>query len=700
MKHTNVSRKSLYQTICYLFTLLLLSSAVFTSCSDDIDESNMYTFSGKMISTYLSEEASFSEYYRMLQTVKLSNKSQSTLADLLSARGHYTVFVPTNQAVHAYVDSIMGEPNYDLSLLADSIKEHIVRNSIIDNGDTEAYKSTDFNVEGALNNTNMNDRYITIAFKSIDGKGTVVVNSLSNIISPDLEVENGVMHVVDHVISSSMSTLPSLLNQTSNTKLFSKLLEETGWADSMVVYLDQAYEENHPTSIPNHWSNQTPHLTPEHRKYGFTAFTEPDELFAEVWGVRIETAPISGQITNWNDILPIIKEKCANMSIYAEKQKKSSNPNVADDLKDQDNVVNQFVAYHLLKQSIPFNKLVIHFNELGFAYNRPENLTLNCNNYYETMGKHRRLIKITEGKATNGKFINRRSTYDNGREGTYNELTVLYPGVKVEASNGIEPTNALNGNYYIIDKLLEYDKPAETSLASERFRFDVYDFLGEISSNNIRRPNAEAHIGLPQGYFENLTISDETYTAYQGEYAPLGWRDYMGDEVMVYGQYDFTYKLPAVPVTGTYELRMASSNNNYRGMAQIYLGTNKENLQAVGLPVDLRLKGIDPLVGWEADTEDQIYNISVDKAMRNHNYMKAPNFTGLTSGSGVTTSLRAVDGSGNSALRRIITTQTFRADQVYYLRFKSILENKNAQFFFDYLEFVPKSVINAGEDIW
>lgn len=701
MKTTNTFYlNSLCRKVSYLLLCMVFPSVVFMACSDDIDESNMYTFSGKMTSSYLSEQEAFSEYYRMLQMVKLSDKSLSTVADLLSARGHYTVFAPTNEAVHTYVDSIMGESNYDLSLLPDSIKEYIVKNSIIDNGDEKAYKTSDFNIEGALSSTNMNDRYITINFKTVNGKGVIVINNLSNIIASDLETENGVIHVVDHVVSSSMSTLSSLISQTSNIRIFSKLLEETGWADSMIVYLDKAYEEYHIPTVPSYWANQAPFQTPDHRKHGFTAFIEPDELLVEKWGIPMEVSSISGQITNWDAILSIIKEKCANMPIYAAKQKKSCNPNVADDLKDQDNVVNQFVAYHLLKQAIPYNKLVIHFNEMGFAYNRPENLTLNCYNYYVTRGKNRRLLKIIEGRATNGKFINRRSTYDNRREGTYNELSVLYQGVKVLGDNGIEPTNALNGNYYLIDKILEYDEATENALANERIRFDVNDYMYELSSNNIRRPNAETHIGFPLGYFENLTISNETYSAYESEYTPMAWRNYMGDEIMLYGQYDFTYKLPPVPVTGTYELRMGVSNNPYRGMAQIYLGTNKENLQAVGLPVDMRLKGVDPLVGWEADTNDQIYNISIDKAMRNHGYMKAPQFSGLTSGSGVTTSLRAVDGSGNSALRFIITTQTFEADKTYYLRYKSILEDKYAQFFFDYLELVPKAVINAGEDIW
>lgn len=670
------------------------------SCSDEIDDSNMYTFKGEMVMSCLNSRAEFSDYANMLRSVRLSSKSESTIADLLSARGHYTVFAPTNDALHTYVDSIMGQANYDLSQLSDSIMEAIVKNSLIDNGNDEAYKTTDFNVEGALNQTNMNDRYITISFDTYNGKGVVVVNATSKIIEPDLEVENGVIHVVDRVVSSSMSTLPSLLEQTSNTKVFARLLMETGWADSMVMYLDNAYEDYHPETVPNYSSGGAPLATPEHRKYGYTAFVESDDLLKEVWGINPMIDPINGTITNWAEVVAVIKEKCEAMSLYKQRQDASTSTDAATNLKNQDNAVNQFVAYHLLEQAIPFNKLVIHHNELGYAYNKPEVLALNCTNYYETLGKYRRLMRITEGADTDGeKCINRRSTYDNAMKGTYKELTVLDPGTFVSGLNGTLPNNALNGSYFLINRVLEYDPEIESALANERIRFDVADFLPELSSNNIRRPNSAVSTGIPQGYMKYLTTSNETNIAYLTEWAPASWRDYMGDELCISGQYDFVYRLPAVPVSGTYELRVASSNNSLRGMAQIYLGTNKENPPAIGLPVDMRLTVEDPLIDWELDTEDEEYNLSVDKRLRNHSYMKAPKSFGLTSGSGVTQSLRDV-GPWNGVMRRIITTQTFYADQVYYIRFKSVLENKYSQFFFDYLELVPKAVIAQGEDIW
>ena len=62
---------------------------------------------------------------------------------LLSARGNYTVFAPTNQAIQDYLDTLVVQevidyPSWEAfkdSISLDSIRKVIVLNSIIDGGD-------------------------------------------------------------------------------------------------------------------------------------------------------------------------------------------------------------------------------------------------------------------------------------------------------------------------------------------------------------------------------------------------------------------------------------------------------------------------------------------------------------------------------------------------------------------------------------
>ena len=75
-------------------------------------------------------------------------------------------------------------------------------------------------------------------------------------------------------------------------------------------------------------------------------------------------------------------------------------------------------------------------------------------------------------------------------------------------------------------------------------------------------------------------------------------------------------------------------------------------------------------------------------------WMKAPRSFTVTDGKGET-DLRNL-GSGE-ILRRIIIVKRMEKGKTYYLRFKSALNQSDAQFFSDYFEYVPRSVFNGTE---
>ena len=83
--------------IRYIWAVLLFSSltGMMSSCSDEPDTSNYYTFTGEMISEYLKSRSEFSDFTRIVE--------RAGMMDLLSAYGSYTCFPPTNEAVAAYL---------------------------------------------------------------------------------------------------------------------------------------------------------------------------------------------------------------------------------------------------------------------------------------------------------------------------------------------------------------------------------------------------------------------------------------------------------------------------------------------------------------------------------------------------------------------------------------------------------------------
>lgn len=676
--------------LCRTWPLMLLVAAAATlfSCSDKVDDSDMYTFGGETAYSYLQKTDEYTDFAYILSRVKLSKKSESQLSELLSARGHYTVFAPTNSAIQHYLDSVYATPGYDIRQITDSVANYIARNSIIDNGEAEAYMSTSFE-SGVLEKTNMEDRYITINFDTLPGGHlATMVNNWSRIVNSDIEVSNGIIHGVNRVLELSQATLPSLIKQTGNLRIFSHLLEATGWADSMQQIRDENYEENHQeTSVD--LDGTTVLRSPDHRYIGYTAFVETDSIFEQKWGIPAPVE-VNGIVQNWDEIMAAVQQKC-----------REAYPAATDaSLTSMDNAVNQFVSYHLLPARITFDKLVIHYAEMGYGYSNPNNLSIDCFEYYETMGLPRRLIKLTEGRQTNGKRINRHATYDTDN---YNEVSVDREGLLVTNTNGNYSINSINGFYYPVNDILVYDSDVPNKVLNERLRFDISSLLPELMTNGYRRLSENSSIYLPEGYFKNFRLGQGCNYHYLPGYATT-WPDFQGDEHNVTGQYDMTLRLPPVPYEGTYEIRWAVPTFPSRGMAQLYLGTDPDNLPAIGLPLDLRLAPTNPQIGWEADTDDEDHNEENDKTMRNHGYMKPPLHDGITrSGAPVTESLRnTTTYMSYLRLRKIIWTGRIKPSDVLYLRIKSVLENTKTQFVMDWMELVPKSVYNGTqqEDRW
>ncbi|MFA6819048.1 MAG: fasciclin domain-containing protein [Bacteroidaceae bacterium] len=681
-------KKTFVKDLCQnLWRLLLVGLIVMwstTACVDKIDESSMYTFTKDMVSTYLSKHDSLSYFWDMVQKTKLSSKSPSTLDKLLSMRGNYTCFIPTNEAVQYYVDSAMNKHVEDMNQVPDSIRDDIVKNCIIDNGDEKAYETTAFQI-GSLERETMNARYLTISFDTIvGGHSAIFINTFSRIIVPDVKVANGEIHIVNRVIAPYNNTLPDLMASQDNLRIFSYLLKATGWSEKMKKYRDVDYENRYyPASITKKgWVG----YVPRHHNYGYTCFVEPDSLLESEWGISLK---IQGSgVTNWEEVLDKIKAIC-----------KQHYPNAtSEDLTSEDNAVNQFVSYHLLDEAVPYDKIVLHYNEVGYAYTNPFQLGIDKMQYFATMGKQRRIMKITEGSQTNGKRINRYvSKYD---DSNYREVTVPIAGSYIYSDNGKHDISALNGYYYPVNEVLWYSDDVVNKVLNERMRWDILSMQPELMTNGLRLVHQNMFYYIPPGYCQNEGYSDQTDNFQVEPWAVEGDLAYEGDEPLYIGQYDITFKLPPVPFSGTYEIRIMYCTGTDHGMCQPYIGTNPANLNPIGLPIDMRIRAAsNKAVGWTEDGSDHDVNRENDKTLYIHGYMKCPACYGYPSKSG---SQSGREGEGGIKLRQIVYRGYLDHTKVYYMRFKSVLDDTSAQFDFDTFEMVPKNIYAGAdqEDIW
>lgn len=721
---------------------LFAGAVTLTSCKEDIS-SDAYAIKEKdSMLDYIDKTDSLSLIRSVFSRAQLGrSKNASKMTSVLSARGNYTVFAPSNRVLQAYMDSVKNKKGATVAELDSIDIQRIALNCVIDNGSESAYELADFPTDNStFSLANLNDRRLACRQVSLPGGDyAYFVNNNARVITSNIDVSNGVLHIVDHVISPSISTVGTLIQSAPNMKVMGTLLSLTGWIDSLGLQstAEEAYETANLTyaGTKHHFERVGDIDYQAKRLVNYTAFVETDDIYRKEWGI---TSPADYTTitrddkqlvvaSNWETLLPQIEKKCEEILGTTEAHGKYTNPK---------NAVNRFVAYHLLDGGMDSKEFVHHFNEWGYKYG-PDiknpistGYTVNVWDYFVTKGPERGLLKITQLPDANhaldpedeyAYFLNRISTYDNSfTSSTYKEVSKIENdgagvngmNIKIDISGGESDNNAMNGFFFPINHILIYSPKARQELGSERIRFDLATILPELQSNDIR---GRACRYFPRGYFSNLTNeSQTTYVHYlqSGQGGQGGnWKDYQGDELLISGRYDFVIKLPPVPVTGTYELRMGTSNNFLRSMVQVYIGESPYSTQPVSLPIDQR-ESVDLILGgtvsdvstwWKAEDADEATARERDRMLKNQGYMKAPKY--FTVGNGeADQSCRDVPGNAayGPAVRRILTTQRFDANKTYYLRFKSVISDDIAQLMLDYFELVPASVVNGAvsEDIW
>lgn len=713
----------------------------FVACTEEIDMSARYVFESKTIMQYLEEKDYYSEYVRLLSKTPVSPYSKTTLKQLLSARGHYTVFAPTNDAIQSYLDSlcrkgIITEASWEGfkdEVTLDSIERVIVFNSVLDSGDQYAYDVSDFpNHEHEFGQTNMNNRKLRVFYGTYD-LDSISIEGVAEVSKKNrgIVLTNGYIHQVGGVIAPSDERLGDFLRIWSKQpqcgyNVMARLLLACGLEDTLNAYRDEEWERLYQTGVvkdlPTHTSVNRLGTIPRHRYYGFTLFAETDRFWEETLGKAAEEITVS-------DVCDYLKG--SGLFDYV--------PGTLydDDYKNVMNVLNQFVTYHLLPQRIGREKLVIHYNETGYNVSTSKKPTIPIMDYYQTMGLPR-MLKTYESLESDGIYLNRFPILRNGRGqfgptqqniNDYHESGMFFrikgssttpnenEGIRILTNTEAETdaSNIANAIVYPIEQLLVCTENVCNTMSSQRIRFDACCTMPELMNNDIRQTKAYYPYGadnvraIPTNYpyLQTVEIKEGTLFYYMQAYMS-GWHNLQGDEFNIIGRYDFTMQLPPVPRAGQYEIRFGvATGSRVRSMAQVYFGSSPDRMAVTGIPMDLRIGGLEKRmesvtepsnVGWEEDkVGDDEYNDRVTKTMRTKGFMKAPYAWCNANGGG--SPVRTF----HYMSRRIILNTYLEPYKNYYIRFQSVLDSETKEFFMDYFEYVAKEVYDnpeESEDIW
>lgn len=473
--------------------------------------------------------------------------------------------------------------------------------------------------------------------------------------------------------TQEIQLLPAVIGQRADMSVFAKLLQETGWIDSLLRIEDVDYvpvsalPDNRPSTIPNSA------MVPPRKPIAYTVFAETDSVFS------------AHGISDAATLTAYLKEQYAADKMFAGLLYNEQYTN-------RQHAANYFVSYHLLGQKLNPQQLVYHYNEIGFDKNEYIRTgvavpTVPVYDYYVTKGTPRRLLKVYESPESQGVRLNRMVTL---KQDEYQEESVRQEGLSVSKERmGV----ASNGNVYFLKDLLVYDEQTVSGLASERLRMDMASLSPELMNLGYRRimSDSASVVYLTPDFLENIKVLAGDLYYLSGFNS--SWSDYQGDELLLAtkdGDLDILIALPPVPASGMYQVRLGVSGNPDRSVVQYYLG--EENaVKAMGLSVDERTDYNSS--GYkEYGLRDSSF-VDMDLLLAQGGHMRAP---------AVFTDYRSNVRDNLDVGRRIVGTIFMDPSKQYYLRVKSVIKSEMQQFL-DYIELVPSEVYdnpNKPEDIW
>ena len=698
------------KTLRYLMLSVccLVCGVSFVGCSDEPDSDNFYTFTGEMMSDYINSRAQYKDFATVVR--------RANLMDLLSTYGHYTLFLPSDSAFQTFYKK-RGIQSVDN--LTDAECDTIARTHLVNN----MYTTIEM-IDGTLHTPNMNRRYIQITHENDSvGNSEVWLNRVAKIYfaTQDDSVENGVVQPINMVLENTNSSVAQIVEDNPEVSYFSAALKATGLVDSLEYIKDDSYDNgaySTYTYTSDFWKEVA--RVPEEKYKGFTLFVTPNSVLAEKYGIS------SGKD---KDVLEQLYDLAC--SLYDPSYPDDVNqayhafnatlPDGTNSLTHRKNPLNRFVAYHIVTRDVK-----------GYDYLTPLVLTqnyykgaigiktdkMNPNDWYETLMPHsmikfEQLTVIGDGGAYLGTAGEKDARYANRRyDDRYSiEGARIYPTIPSQYVQ-----DAPNGRYFYISDILAYDKQTREEVQNCRIRMDFSTVFPEIMTQGIRLngdPTQDDNSGtpdyngkngfnyyFPDGYLDGVTMHGNCYLVYRRPH--WNFWSYEGDEFNLFGDYDFTFRLPPVPSKGTYQFRLGFCALDTRGVAQIYYDDKPQ-----GIPIDMR-KRLDnaSIMGDQFTLNGKDYTKFTDeekiedqKFLKNKGCYRGP-YGGYHTPGGTTINEFVTN---PRTFRRVLCTATIDPDdgQDHYIRIRCTSTSKlgnNNEFMIDYLEIVPKSVYAVDGD--
>lgn len=277
--------------------LFILLALLAFSCVDPYEKDTTPAYEGLPIANMLAQDTTgtYTQWVKILKNTDLFNT--------MNLDDNYTCFVPSDTAVMAFLEknswsSVDEIPADEAAYL---VKYHTIRGKV--------YEQSLFD-NGALADTTATGDQLTIEIRG-GGINAIYVNGEARIQALDIEATNGIVHVLDAVLTPVTETIWEKMEKTGFS-IMKEAISSTGYASLLSsIFVDEVNPETGLTI---------------QKKKNFTLFAVSDDVFSQ--------AGIS-------DLGSLASKLGATTTDYTQ----------------SGNKLNQFVAYHILNQQLDYDAL-------------------------------------------------------------------------------------------------------------------------------------------------------------------------------------------------------------------------------------------------------------------------------------------------------------------------------------------------------
>mgnify|MGYP001032205192 FL=1 len=188
----------------FLYAMLFLASLTFVGCSDDTEDTTPQPAATS--SNTIVDIAGGDDFTTLAAALE-----RAGLIETLQGEGPFTVFAPTNAAFDALLAEleIEGLDQVSNAQLTEILLNHVVSGKVLSTDLTAGYVNTLA--------TGAQDTKISVLVDLTDG---VKLNNRATVTTPNIDADNGVVHVIDNVL-----TVPSIVDAALANANFSILVE-------------------------------------------------------------------------------------------------------------------------------------------------------------------------------------------------------------------------------------------------------------------------------------------------------------------------------------------------------------------------------------------------------------------------------------------------------------------------------------------